>query len=456
MPWTVKEVDKHKKGLTSTQKKKWVKIANSVLRECEKEGGSDCEGRAIRVANSKFEEDKEGTMTTEIKKLSKAAFRLMDSDRPQVQFTENEETQKLDMTIYSGGLIKNHWWWGDLAIDLKGMKFPKGKYPILENHDTSKKIAFMGKPLTDGALRVNEKTVKFVETEESEEFRKPSKQGFPYEASMYAIPKIIEKVEDGAASNVNGMSLKGPVTIWRETVFKEASVCVFGYDSNTKAAAFDEEEEMEITMEVIETPCDTCPEGTGNLSGNEGDPMDLAELKYSHSDLVDQIRAEVTDELTETFSQEKAGLESQIEDLKGKLQKKDETISSQEDRILKLEKAETIRVEKERRDVADRIWEQKLSLSEIPEHLYEKVKALVPYTRFVKEDGFDKEAFSAAVDEEIKDWEGRGMVKTVIGSGFSKKQVDGESKDEEKLAKEDDEAVEEMAKLSGLAYQGQA
>jgi uncharacterized protein YdaT len=55
MPWTTKDVDKHKKGLTAAQKKKWVTIANNALSQCMKGGGnqSDCEASAIRIANSK-------------------------------------------------------------------------------------------------------------------------------------------------------------------------------------------------------------------------------------------------------------------------------------------------------------------------------------------------------------------------------------------------------------------
>lgn len=30
MPWTTKDVDRHKKGLTDKQKRQWVAIANSV------------------------------------------------------------------------------------------------------------------------------------------------------------------------------------------------------------------------------------------------------------------------------------------------------------------------------------------------------------------------------------------------------------------------------------------
>lgn len=54
MPWTVDDVDKHKKGLSDKQKKQWVRIANAVLAKCMKDGGSDedCAPKAIKQANS--------------------------------------------------------------------------------------------------------------------------------------------------------------------------------------------------------------------------------------------------------------------------------------------------------------------------------------------------------------------------------------------------------------------
>lgn len=57
MPWTVQDVDKHKKGLTDKQKELWVRVANSVLERCQKEGGQDCEASAIRQANSVVEKN---------------------------------------------------------------------------------------------------------------------------------------------------------------------------------------------------------------------------------------------------------------------------------------------------------------------------------------------------------------------------------------------------------------
>jgi len=53
MPWTVKDVESHKKGLTDKQKKQWVRIANSVLARCIAKGGTDesCAPEAIKQAN---------------------------------------------------------------------------------------------------------------------------------------------------------------------------------------------------------------------------------------------------------------------------------------------------------------------------------------------------------------------------------------------------------------------
>ena len=53
MPWTVTDVDKHKKGLSAKQKNQWVSVANSVREKCMKEGEDEktCDAKAIRQAN---------------------------------------------------------------------------------------------------------------------------------------------------------------------------------------------------------------------------------------------------------------------------------------------------------------------------------------------------------------------------------------------------------------------
>ena len=53
--WEIADVDKHRKGLGKSQRKKWVRIANGRLKTCLAEGGKDCEASAIKIANSVFE-----------------------------------------------------------------------------------------------------------------------------------------------------------------------------------------------------------------------------------------------------------------------------------------------------------------------------------------------------------------------------------------------------------------
>jgi hypothetical protein len=53
MPWSVRDVDRFKKGLTAKQKRQWVAIANTTLAKCKQKGGTEesCAASAIRQAN---------------------------------------------------------------------------------------------------------------------------------------------------------------------------------------------------------------------------------------------------------------------------------------------------------------------------------------------------------------------------------------------------------------------
>jgi hypothetical protein len=55
MPWSTRDVDKHIKGLTPAEKKRWVAIANGVRKSCLKAGGNEkeCDARAVRAANAR-------------------------------------------------------------------------------------------------------------------------------------------------------------------------------------------------------------------------------------------------------------------------------------------------------------------------------------------------------------------------------------------------------------------
>jgi len=382
-------------------------------------------------------------MTREMQKIPEAALQLISHDCF-AQVT-GDEKPKLEMVIYSGKVIPNHFWWGDLAIDLEGMEFQKTKYPILESHNTSRKIAFSkGKPIIeDNQLKLNPDKVEFVDTPEADEFIKLSKEGFPYESSFYGIPSVVESVETGASVQVNGFTLKGPASVWRKCLFKEASVCVFGYDSNTKSTAFAKEIELMVDVSVPKVP---------QVKEVKKD-MDLNEFEKDHADVFNELVSKVTEDVTKTlgdkFDGEKEEMETKFADEKKALEDKHtEENDGMTKRVLELEKRDSIRMENDFKTRATGIWASRFSESTIPDRLFDKVSSHVGYSQFVKDDVLDEKAFVEAVDAEIKDWEDKGITTNVLGLGITVKDSTNQNSTENN--EEVDTAVDQLCSFVGI------
>lgn len=401
----------------------------------------------------------EGAMSAE-HKLPKGALRFIDQGcHAHVEMAEEEggkATPKLNMIAYSGGIIKGHWYWDNLAIDLEGIQFKQSKFPVLENHNTDRKVAIIGKPIIeDGKLKAPP-NAKFLSTEASKEFQQLSQEGFPYQSSIYAKPSNIERVAEGAKAEVNGFTMKGPGTIWRKCEFKEMSVCVFGWDSQTQATAFSKDEFETLSFEEHEVLADCCG-GEDGTADAEAKPklkrrkevkkiMEKSELQETYPDLIQEIVDEAVQaavaEVETKFSGEKSELSEQVKTLRESNEKLSE-------KVLDLEKKDTIRAEAELKAKATAIWNQKLGESNIPEHVWDKVRPHVSHTKFVSEGVLDVEKFVEAVDAEIKDWEGKGVTSTVLGEGFTQKEPEGENKQAQE-AESVQKDVERLAKLAGV------
>lgn len=546
MPWTAADADKHKKGLTPAQKKKWASIANGVLKSCKAKGGKNCEGKAIRVANSKFsvveisspwmlyelddhdeyfyfakkddtkkpggsnkgkykkgpfcgpsggapkgtypvntrkraiaaiayarhapnpqgikncvyrhwpdlkkksnKKQSDEEMIFEMKKneVPKGALRFMGEGEAHCEFADvdGKKIPKLMMVAYSGKVIKNHWWWGNLSIDLDGMKFEGTKFPILESHDTSKKIAFTSKPKVtdDYQLQINSDKTHFVDTEASAEFQKLSSDGFPYQASIYAKPTSIERLEEGATADVNGYKFKGPGTIWRECIFKEASVCVFGADNKTLSQAFSHD-----VMESIDADVELFADGD-TFNNNDRDPMEGGErmdwekfkeenpdeAKKFEDDITKRVTDDVTKELTKKFDDEKKASDEEKE-----------TLSEQ---IAQLQKNDALRSQREMALEAGNIVNSCLAESDVIDSFHDKVRNMINYTKFVKDGVLDKEKFAEAVKAEVKDWEDKGATSKIMGTGFAEKEPTGEAPEKTQLAEENKNAVADLLRRAG-------
>jgi len=353
------------------------------------------------------------------KKLPKGAFRLDGGGQASVMFEEAGENQpkkpKIKMVAYSGGVIKDHWYWGNLGIELSGMKFPKERYPLLQQHDIETRLAHMGKPvIVDNKLMAPEDDVVFLDNEASNKFLEESSKGFPFQASMFIWPRKVLRLEEDQEHACNNIIVKGPGAVFLESEFKEMSVCVFGADSNTSAAAFAEDEpcsfaEVDIAgNEPVQKPTE-----------KEVKRMDKAQLKKDHPELFAEVMAEGKAQVVITADPEI------------KILKESFAALSEENKALK--KENEVRREKELKAEADKLFTEKLAASDLPERLHDKVKVMVDYNKFVKDQALDTKAFGEAVDAEIKDWSDRGVKKgeVVLGESTANKQTTTTDKTEQ-------------------------
>ncbi len=113
MPWSKKDVDGFKKGLSDKQKEKWVATANSVLSDCMKKGGSEkeCAGKAVRIANgtANNEESKDIASTVTTDTVTWSSYDGVQDNADMFEFARNvmppSEDNKPDEVITPKELI---------------------------------------------------------------------------------------------------------------------------------------------------------------------------------------------------------------------------------------------------------------------------------------------------------------------------------------------------------------
>jgi len=363
------------------------------------------------------------------------------------------------MVGYSGGIIKGHWYWNNLAIDLKGIKFNKAKFPILRDHETTREVGFSKKPtVKEGeGLIFTEKNTTFLDSEDAVKFIENATAGFPYQASISGRPTVIEHVEEGESVKVNGHTLKGPGTVWRKTEYKECSICVFGYDDQTTAQVFSlSGQHVDIEVENIRS------DHVQITDKMEGFSMDLNKLKKESPEEYEALMAQANEAAEVNVAEAtKVALAKATEELQTQLDEKDKQIgdlSSEKeglskdltetgDRILALEKQDALRRETDLDAQTESIWLTALSESGLPKWLYPKVKKQVTRSKFMADDVFDKDAFTKAVADEVTDWEVQNN-QEVEGFGVALRGAEGSTLPEQMKS---DTIVDRM-----LGYVGQA
>lgn len=157
-----------------------------------------------------------------------------------MQFLQTEGLQpgakrKFSGVAYGGGVVADHWFWGNVIFDMATMSVP-AKLPALVDHDRGKRAGFVTDSAIDNATGFTVNGV-LLTNEAGAAVAQDSDEGFPWQMSVHIEPSSIEEFAAGEPAVVNGRSLIGPLTVFRNSTIVEVSFTATGQDSNTTALA---------------------------------------------------------------------------------------------------------------------------------------------------------------------------------------------------------------------------
>lgn len=146
-----------------------------------------------------------------------------------------KKTRTFAGVAYSGEVIQNHWYWGNVIFDLHSMSVP-AKLPALIDHDRGQRCGYVTASSTTDTTGFTVEGV-LLSNEHGASVAADSDEGFPWQMSVHINPGSTEEVSAGTGVNVNGRIIPGPVVVFRNSTLAEVSFTAAGWDANTSAAA---------------------------------------------------------------------------------------------------------------------------------------------------------------------------------------------------------------------------
>jgi len=137
-----------------------------------------------------------------------------------------------DGIAYTGAPMTPMGWYGQIILDLAGVKVPQQHRPALHVHNHESIVGHTTE-VSVGKEGIRVKGVFSGQSEFVDKVTVPAKNGFKWQMSVGANPLRTEYLEDGAEAEVNGITVKGPITISRETELGEVSFVPLGADGAT-------------------------------------------------------------------------------------------------------------------------------------------------------------------------------------------------------------------------------
>ena len=245
----------------------------------------------LKKHNHKYISFEPASGEKESQSIPQGALRFKEEDIP-VEVAElqegNKKQRRFSMVAHSGKAMLNHWYWGNFAIDLKGISIGRKQKPALRDHNSNRIVGWSEDIRIDETKGIIAEGIFSEKTEDGKEALALAEEGFPWQASIYIPPLVIERIGEGEEADVNGYKLKGPGTIFRKSILREVSFCALGADENTSASALkDKGDNINLDVEVIENKSKK-----KEVKEVEISELTLETLRADRSDLVDALLKE--------------------------------------------------------------------------------------------------------------------------------------------------------------------
>jgi hypothetical protein len=202
----------------------------------------------------------------------------------------DEGRRRFSGVAYSGQLIARHWAWGDLIFDLDSIDMPE-RVPVLVEHDRRQRAGVIDKFSVDPEKGL-EVSGYLLDNEHGGMVAADADAGFPWQMSVNIEPALVEEVPRGEIV-VNGHSLKGPVTVFRQGAIREVSFTPTGADRHTSATVFTHQEAL---------PMPEQNQGDQNTPDVSALEARIAELEQENQTLREQFSAQVRSERVRQFA----------------------------------------------------------------------------------------------------------------------------------------------------------
>jgi hypothetical protein len=156
--------------------------------------------------------------------------------------------KRFSINAYSGGLLRVSRYDTPVVIDLAGMSADP-PVPTLMDHDSTMVVGHCDEvDKRESLLRLSGIASGVGECVDN--MLAMAANGFPWRASVGAMPTQLEFVGDGVVTKVNGKSFKGPLYVARKSELKEVSFVAVAADNRTSVkVAATAAQQKEISME---------------------------------------------------------------------------------------------------------------------------------------------------------------------------------------------------------------